>query len=72
MLRLQRRRGGAMSSWFQLGRPILERITTLSCNYSPVEVANTVIAHFREMEDWWEHKAIGPHISIIKMLRRRS
>jgi hypothetical protein len=66
MLRLQRRRGGAMSCWFQLRRRLLERIMTLSWNYTPAEVAAAAMANFAEIEAWWSNRTVGPHVSVLR------
>jgi hypothetical protein len=61
-LRLQRRRGGSMRCWFQLRRPLLEQLTSLSREYSPEEVAHAVTDSFAEVEAWWRTRAKGPHV----------
>lgn len=61
-LRLQRRRGGAMSCWFQLRRPLLKQLASLSREYSPEEVVDYVLSCFPEMEQWWSLRTKGIHI----------
>jgi hypothetical protein len=65
MLRLHRRHGGSMNSWFQLRRPLWEKVTTLSWNHSPDEVATTVVSLFPELEAWWATRAVGPHVRLL-------
>jgi hypothetical protein len=62
-LRLQRKRGGAMSCWFQLRRPLLEQIATFKREYTPDEVAEHVLACFPEMEEWWSSRKKGVHVN---------
>jgi hypothetical protein len=61
-LRLQRRRGGSMRCWFQLRRPLLEQVLTLSREYTPTEVARSVVASFEEVEAWLGSGVKGPHV----------
>lgn len=61
-LRLQRRRGGSMGCWFQLRRPLIEQVLTLSREYTPDEVAHAVVACFAEVEEWFSSGAKGPHV----------
>lgn len=62
MLRLQRRRGGSMGCWFQLRRPLLPQLTRWSRDYSPDEVAQSVVARFEEVESWFRSGERGPHV----------
>lgn len=61
-LRLQRRRGGGGSCWFQLRRPVIEQLVSLKRDYPPETVASQVVQRFGEIEDWWRDKSIGPHV----------
>ncbi len=60
--RLQRRRGGSMSCWFQLRKPLFEILTTRSARYPPDEVVDQLIQAFGEVEEWWRTKHEGQHI----------
>jgi hypothetical protein len=62
MLRLQRKRGGSMSCWFQLRRPLHQQLTSWSRDYSPDEVAQSVVASFSEVESWLISGVKGPHV----------
>lgn len=62
MLRLQRRRGGSMACWFQLRRPLLQQLASMSREYSPDEVAQSVVACFQEVEAWLSSGVKGPHV----------
>lgn len=62
MLRLQRKRGGSLSCWFQLRRPLFEQIASLSRNYSVEELDAATMNAFSEVEQWWTTKEAGPHI----------
>ncbi len=66
LLRLKRRHGGTMESWYQLRKPLLASLSTLSWNYTPAEVAGQVIANFSEVEAWWRTREIGPHIGVLR------
>lgn len=61
-LRLQRRRGSLLSSWFQLRRPVLEQLASFKRNYDSEVVANHVVQYFDEVETWWRSKKLGPHV----------
>ena len=61
-LRLQRKRGGTMGCWFQLRRPLLEQLISLSRRYTPEQVAAAATDAFAEVEQWWADKAMGPHV----------
>jgi hypothetical protein len=66
LLRLMRGRGGTMGSWYQLRKPLWEKMSTFSWSYTPSEVAAQVIANFSEVEAWWATKEIGPHIRVLR------
>jgi hypothetical protein len=61
-LRLQRKRGGSMSCWFQLRRPLLQQLTSMSREFTPEEVALSVVACFHEIEEWLRSGVKGPHV----------
>ena len=61
-LRLQRRRGASMSCWFQLRRPLMQQLFSLSREYTPEQVADSVVEAFTEAEEWWGKKTKGPHV----------
>ncbi|PWK50082.1 hypothetical protein [Pleionea mediterranea] len=65
MGRLQRKKGGPMSCWFSLHKPLLKRILTFSWYYSPEEVVLELTSAFSELEEWWETGVEGPHIYIV-------
>ena len=60
--RLQRKRGGPMSCWFNLRRPWLEVIRTGRLRYKPDEVVDQLITCFPEIEAWWSNGIEGPHV----------
>jgi len=60
--RLQRRRGGTMSAWFQLRKPWVEVILSGQLRYNSAEVASQVMGCFPELEAWWSNKQEGPHV----------
>jgi len=64
--RLQRKRGGSMSCWFSLRKPLLSKLFTLRWNYKPEEVVDELINAFEELEQWWKNGQIGPHIYICQ------
>ena len=61
-LRLQRKRGGSMRCWFQLRRPLFEQVLSLSREYAPTEVAQSVVSSFEEVEAWLSSGVKGPHV----------
>jgi hypothetical protein len=61
-LALCRRRGPSTRSWFQLRKPLLERLMTWEAEYGHAQVIDQVLAAYPEMEAWWESGVIGPHI----------
>jgi hypothetical protein len=63
--RLQRKRGGSLSCWFNLRKPLREVIKTGRLKYAPEEVVEQVISCFPEMEAWWASGAEGPHVYCI-------
>jgi hypothetical protein len=60
--RLQRKRGGSMSNWFNQRKPLWEAIRTGRLRYTPDEVVNQLIAWFPEVEAWWASRAEGEHV----------
>jgi hypothetical protein len=62
---------GSMGSWYEPGKPLWKKISTLRWNYSPAQVVAMVIDHFEEVEEWWRTKRIGPHIVEIRSTRNR-
>ncbi|MEO9820380.1 MAG: hypothetical protein ABJ370_16270 [Paracoccaceae bacterium] len=60
--RLQRFRGGEMSCWFQLRKPLRKQIATWERDYTPNEVVNELIEAFPELDAWWETGVEGKHI----------
>lgn len=64
--RLQRSRGGGLSNWFQIRRPILEQLISFKRCYEPEEIAAQVVLYFDEIEDWWSKKSVGPHIQELR------
>lgn len=62
--RLQRKRGGSMSCWFSIRKPLLNRLFTLRWHYKPQDVVGELIDAFEELEQWWKNGHIGPHIYI--------
>ncbi|MBB3170216.1 hypothetical protein [Simiduia aestuariiviva] len=65
--RLQRKRGGSMSNWFGLPKPMLYKLVTLSWSYKPEEVVEELKAAFGELESWWENGEIGKHLYFIDL-----
>lgn len=63
--RLQRKRGGFMSCWFSLSRPLIDRVLKFRWGYEPNEVVDELISAFSELEQWWEAGIAGAHIHII-------
>lgn len=64
--RLQRKRGGSMSCWFQLRRPLLQQLTAWSRDATPDEVAQSVVDCFPEIEAWFSAGVIGLHVHIVR------
>ena len=62
--RLQRRRGGGLSCWFNIGRPWPAKLRSGKWNYKPQEVVSEVMVAFEELEAWWANGEAGPHIYI--------
>ena len=62
--RLQRRKGGSLRCWFQLNKPLLDVIRTMEWRYPPEAVVNELLSAFPELEAWWEHRTVGPHIDL--------
>lgn len=62
--RLQRKRGGALSCWFGLKPPLLYRLVKCRWSYEPKDVVDELISAFAELEQWWQHGTIGPHMSV--------
>jgi hypothetical protein len=60
--RLQRSKGGYMSCWFQLRKPLMKQLATWERDYSPNEVIDELIAAFAELDAWWETGSEGKHI----------
>jgi hypothetical protein len=63
--RLQRKRGGPLSCWFNLRKPLLEVVRTGRFRYKPDEVVDQLISCFPEVEAWWSTGAEGPHVYCI-------
>lgn len=65
--RLQRTRGGSLSSWFSLYPPLQHRLSRLRWRYTPQEVVEELMDAFEELEAWWnDGSKIGPHIYILE------
>jgi hypothetical protein len=62
--RLQRWRGGSMRTWFQISKPWIETLRTVSWYYKPDEVVSHLIECFSELEAWWSSKKEGPHVYV--------
>ena len=62
MYRLQRKRGGSLTCWFQLSKPWIEVFRSGRLKYRPEEVVNQLVAYFPEVEAWWAEKSEGPHV----------
>lgn len=62
---------GSRGSWYGLGKPLWEKMTTLGWNYTPAQVVAITIDHFAEVEEWWRTKKIGPHIVEMRSTRNR-
>jgi len=60
--RLQRKRNGSLSSWFNLRKPLLEALRSGQLKYTPDEVVSQLIAWFPEVEAWWATRAEGEHV----------
>ncbi|MEL4429649.1 hypothetical protein [Shewanella mangrovisoli] len=60
--RLQRKRGGLLSCWFSLSRPLINKLLSLRWSYQPYEVVQELQQAFIELEKWWERGEIGSHI----------
>lgn len=60
--RLQRKRGGPMSCWFNIRRPWLEALRTGRLKYAPDEVVDQLISYFPEIEIFWSTGTEGPHV----------
>lgn len=63
--RLQRKRGGPISCWFNLRKPWLETLRTGQFRYKPDEVVDHLISCFPEIEAWWSNGTEGPHVYCI-------
>lgn len=63
ILRLQRRRGGSFSCWFQLRKPLLEQVLSFHREYTPGQVVDQLIDRWPQMEEWWNTKCIGQHVN---------
>ena len=64
--RLQRAKGGSLSCWFGLKKPLSKRILSMQWNYTPREVRKELESSFEELEKWWHEKEEGPHIYLWK------
>ena len=62
-LRLQRRRGGSFSCWFQLRKPLLEQLLSMRREYTPQQVVDQLLERWPQMEEWWSTKRIGIHVN---------
>lgn len=60
--RLQRKRGGPLSCWFNLRKPWLEALKTGRLKYHPDQVVDQLISCFPELEAWWLDGTEGPHV----------
>src|SRR5690606_8201449 len=65
--RLQRKRGGPMSCWFSLSKPLLHKLVSLRWSYDPQEVVQELQQAFGELEKWWENGEIGEHLYFIHL-----
>lgn len=65
--RLQRRRGGDLSCWFSLRRPLLSKVKSLRWSYRPSEVIDELIGAFDELEVWWAEGRAGPHVYVYAL-----
>ena len=62
--RLQRKAGPNKRCWFQLKKPLFEAVRTLERRYSAEAVVEQLLAAFPEVEAWWQHRTVGPHITL--------
>ncbi|WP_425488022.1 DUF4304 domain-containing protein [Marilutibacter penaei] len=60
--RLQRKRSGYLSSWFNLRKPLLAALRSGQLKYTPDEVVMQLITWFPEVEAWWATRAEGEHV----------
>ena len=60
--RLQRKRGGPLSCWFNLRKPLLQVLQTGRFSFKPDEVVDELISCFSELETWWSNGIEGPHV----------
>ena len=65
--RLQRKRGGTMSNWFGLPKPIFHKLVSFSWSYKPEEVIEELKAAFSQLERWWESGEIGNHLYFVEL-----
>ncbi len=71
---LNRKKGAGfgMDAWFQLQRPLHNRIRTRKREYTSDEVVDQLIEYFPEVEKWFETKQAGPHISMSRSVAQPS
>jgi hypothetical protein len=55
-----------MDTWFQLRRPLFNRLRTGKREYTADEVVDQLLEYFPEVEKWFETKQAGPHISMSR------
>jgi len=62
--RLQRKAGVSKRCWFQLKKPFVEAVRTMERRYPADAVVQQLLAVFPEVEAWWQHRTVGPHLTI--------
>jgi hypothetical protein len=62
--RLQRKAGAGKRSWFQLNKPLFEAMRTMERRYPADAVVEQLLAVFPEVEAWWQHRTVGPHMTL--------
>jgi hypothetical protein len=64
--RLQRKAGVSKRCWFQLKKPFVEAVRTMERRYPADAVVQQLLAVFPEVEAWWQHRTVGPHLTISR------
>jgi hypothetical protein len=66
---LNRKKGAGsfdMDTWFQLRRPLFNRVRAGKREYTADEVVDQLLEYFPEVEKWFETKQVGSHISMSR------
>jgi hypothetical protein len=65
---LQPRKGASSRHWFRQDKPFLSCLISRTKLHSPQKTVAELIALFPEVEAYWQTRACGPHIHLLRHL----